>query len=375
MVVSMSKAVRMRRRFPWVALFLLTAVPAAAQDLLPTEFAGWRAGEVQRARPEAFDQIAPADAIFLREYRALAAERRNYTKDAASINVTLYRMRDPSAAYGAFTFFRTEEMAAADVTPYAASSRGRALAVVGNLLVDVTGKDVKTFTGDWKALVDALAPRADTSPFPPYSRYLPTEGLVRNSERYLIGPNALNRLIPLGYGDWIGFSDGAEVQMARYRRQGQDLTLLLVAYPTPQMAAGKLAEFGRWFNLNAERKGATSQPVLFAQRKSSLVAIVAETKSREVAEALLKGVQYETQLTWNEPGRSATERGMAEYLVETFVGIGLLMVFAAVVGIGYGGIRVIIKYLLPGKVFDRAHSVEIIQLGLSSKPIKGEDFY
>ena len=355
--------------------FCLLAAASSAQDLLPVEFAGWRSVNIQRARPEALEQIAGADAIFLREYRAMAAERRDYSRNGESLSITLYRMRDPSAAYGAFTFLRTEEMDAADVARYAAASRGRALAVVGHILLDITGADLTRFAPDWKVLVDKLTHLADTAPFPPFSGYLPTEGMVKNSERYLIGPIALNRLIPLGNGDWIGFSDGAEVQMARYRRQGQDMTLLLAVYPTPQMASGKLAEFGRWFNLNAQRPDAAGQPALFALRKSSLVALVAETRSAPLADALLQGVRYETQLTWNEPSYSATEPTWAEMVVGSFMGAGILLVFAIVVGIGFGGIRLIIKHILPGKVFDRPSSVEILQLGLSSKPIKSEDFY
>jgi hypothetical protein len=360
---------------PGLLLFVLLAANAAAQDFLPVEFAGWRSANLQRARPEALEQIAGADAIFLREYRALAAERRDYSRNGESLRITLYRMRDPSAAYGAFTFLRTEEMDAADVARCAAVSRGRALAVVGHILLDITGADLTRFAPDWRVLVVKLTPLADTAPFPPFSGYLPAQGMVKNSEHYLVGPNALNRLIPLGNGDWIGFSDGAEVQMARYRRQGQDMTLLLVVYPTPQMAAAKLAEFGRWFNLNGQRPEAANQPALFALRKSSVVALVAETRSAQLAEALLQGVRYETQLTWNEPSHSATEPTWAEMVVGSFVGTGILLLFTFVVGIGFGGIRLIIKHILPGKVFDRPSSVEILQLGLGSKPIKSEDFY
>ena len=44
-------------------------------------------------------------------------------------------------------------------------------------------------------------------------------------------------------------------------------------------------------------------------------------------------------------------------------------------GLGFGGFRLFIKYLLPGKVFDRSDDIEILQLGLASKPIQAKDFY
>jgi hypothetical protein len=43
--------------------------------------------------------------------------------------------------------------------------------------------------------------------------------------------------------------------------------------------------------------------------------------------------------------------------------------------VGFGGIRVLIKIFFPNKVFDREKQVEILQLGISSKPIQAKDFY
>ena len=48
---------------------------------------------------------------------------------------------------------------------------------------------------------------------------------------------------------------------------------------------------------------------------------------------------------------------------------------AIAVGIGFGGLRVLFKVFLPNKVFDREKQVEILQLGISSKPINAKDFY
>jgi len=45
------------------------------------------------------------------------------------------------------------------------------------------------------------------------------------------------------------------------------------------------------------------------------------------------------------------------------------------VGIAFGGLRVIIKRLFPGKVFDRPQDIEVLQLGLSGKKIDPSDMY
>jgi hypothetical protein len=49
--------------------------------------------------------------------------------------------------------------------------------------------------------------------------------------------------------------------------------------------------------------------------------------------------------------------------------------FAIAAGIGFGGIRVLVKIFLPNKIFDREKQIEILQLGIASKPIKAKDFY
>jgi hypothetical protein len=61
--------------------------------------------------------------------------------------------------------------------------------------------------------------------------------------------------------------------------------------------------------------------------------------------------------------------------VGTIVGTGVILMFALVAGIGFGGVRLVVKYFFPGRVFDRDTHVEILQLGLTSKPIEAKDFY
>jgi hypothetical protein len=38
-------------------------------------------------------------------------------------------------------------------------------------------------------------------------------------------------------------------------------------------------------------------------------------------------------------------------------------------------VRLLVKRLLPGKVFDRDSQLQVLQLGLGSKPIQVQDFY
>ena len=80
-------------------------------------------------------------------------------------------------------------------------------------------------------------------------------------------------------------------------------------------------------------------------------------------------------MTWSEPGATATDPPITSTLVKIMIGTFMFMVLAVVVGIAFGGVRVITKRLFPGKVFDRPHQIEVLQLGLSSKPIDPQDLY
>jgi len=46
-----------------------------------------------------------------------------------------------------------------------------------------------------------------------------------------------------------------------------------------------------------------------------------------------------------------------------------------IAGVAFGGLRLLTKLALPNLIFDRSNHLEVLQLGLGSKPIKSEDFY
>jgi hypothetical protein len=86
-------------------------------------------------------------------------------------------------------------------------------------------------------------------------------------------------------------------------------------------------------------------------------------------------VNYETEVTWNEPSSTATDPPITSTLVKIIIATGMFMMVTLVLGIAFGGVRVITKRLFPGKVFDRPAQMEVLQLGLSGKPIDPRDMY
>lgn len=352
--------------------------PAGAQNILPSSFAAWTASApVTPVPPAGLDQLLGANAGAFREYIVKAIEKRTYTQGTNSASITLYRLRDPSSAYGAYTFLRSDSMTSLEVASYGSASRDRALLVVGEMLLDVSAAPGQTrpSDADLKQLAGSLDKVADHTPYPIIGDHLPEQGRVPGSEHYVIGPRGLAMYVPLGTDDWVGFDHSAETIVARYQVSGKDETLLVASYPTQQIAADKFAGMMRRFSFDPPGGVPANQNALFGKRVSSIVAIVVGAPSKQDANKLLDQIGYESQVTWNEPKQTATEPTINTMIVGAFMGTGAVMVLAVAAGIGFGGIRVLVKIFLPNKVFDRDKQVEILQLGIYSKPIKGKDFY
>jgi Family of unknown function (DUF6599) len=370
----------MLRRLLILASFCLLAdLPAAAQGLLPASFSGWNSTSTVTVQPSDLEKLAGNNAAVLREYGVALAEQRDFTRGARTITLTLYRIKDSSAAYGAYSFLRTPDMTGANLIEHSSVGRDRALLLIGNLILDATAKDIFSIGEDLSSLAQQLALRAEQGSLPPLPLYLPVKGRVPRSDRYVLGPVALSALLPLASDDWLGFADGAEAELARYRINGEEYTLLITEYPTPQIANKQLRDLAQRFDLDMGQGPAASdtknKPTLFARQTSSLVAFVVNAHSKAAAEALLSRVRYETDLTWNEPSFSLTQPGWGTIIVGIITGTGILCLFALIAGIAFGGVRVLVKRFFPGKVFDRASQVEILQLGLTSKPIEAKDLY
>jgi hypothetical protein len=368
----------------------LWSAPLAAQDLLPSSVGTWTAsGTPAQVPAQQIEQLASERANILREYGISSGERRDYTSGNDQMTVTLYRMVDPSAAFGAFTFFRDPDMALpAPITAasYAAGKRGRELLVVGNLMIDVNAGKAQIAAADLNALAKSVSSQADRRPYPPIATFLPHEGLIPGSERYVLGPLALAQVFPAAPAnqpDWAGFGSSAEAVVGRYRlsekpsggRRPAEGVLLLILYPTQQLAADRYNELGKSFALNVDTELAKGKPAVFGTRSSALIALLSGVDSRETAAVLLNQVHYSSEVTWNEPTHNFTDPSISNIVVGEIVDTGAIMLLALAASIGFGGFRLLAKFVAPGKIFDRNADVEILQLGINSKPVDVKDFY
>jgi hypothetical protein len=365
-----------------VAVLLLGVLPTSAQGILPNSFGKWSGSAKPGLAPIEFHNgdkttqvTAGQEAAALQEYGFVAGEFGDYSRGDQTLHVNLYKMKDPSGAYGLYSYLRTTDMPSAAFSEHSSMSRERALVLVGNLVLDVQSKDVPALAADLKPLVANVSTHAETGLLPSIGQHIPTKGFIDRTDKYVFGPQTLNQVFPLSSSDWLGFSQGAEVETARYRVNGRELNLLLADFPTPQTAGRKLAELQKQFDVNGSNPtAATGSTPLYAKRALTLVAIVSGATSQKEADVLLSQVESGSEITWNEPTFEFKEPGIGTMIVGAITGTGVICMFAIIAGLAFGGVRLVVKRAT-NRVFDRPDQVQVLQLGLSSKPINAEDFY
>jgi hypothetical protein len=335
------------------AFFLITPLLHASDVSLPSKIGDWSAtGPGQLAKPDGAPQPVLNESGYLR------GEIRTYQNGQNQVLLILSRFRDSSGAYETFTFKHANE-------PSLAIGNG-------NLVLTITGaispEDRKLFEEWTKNASDHVAS-------PPIADYLPSRDQSARGARYALGPagfrealQEIGRFEASALTDVAGFESHAEAMLAKYKSAKDEATLLLIDYPTPQLAELHMRHLRRAL---ADAKLTTSS----VERKGSLLSIVLAPTSGEYAEKLRSSVNYETSVTWNEPSQTATDPPIMSTLVKIFIATGVFMVLTIAVGIAFGGVRVITKRIFPGKVFDRKEQIEVLQLGLNSKPIDPSDMY
>jgi hypothetical protein len=188
---------------------------------------------------------------------------------------------------------------------------------------------------------------------------LPSENRVAGSEKFLMGAEALSRLLPLGDKDPFGLSTGAEAAMAKYEHAGgESATLLLIHYPTQQLARRMLEAGYRQYS--SRRPNQTA----FYKRDGPMVVLVLASNSPELATTLLEKVSYVSMVSWDP---KVEPPSIGQVMLNIFIFCGIMLGITFVAGFIFGIVRIVIKRFFPDKVFDRSKSMEVIRLHLDEK--------
>src|SRR4029077_13281663 len=219
-----------------------TPTPPGQASILPPQFAGWQvSGSTKASKDPAVAD--PVNAALLKEYRLTDFESGTYTRDdGRKVALKAIRFADASGAYGAFTYYKMPQMLNESVPDQGASLNERVLFYRGNILVDaVFDKLTAMSTAELRELSESLPlPAGNARNLPILPQYLPKTNYVKNTAKYVMGPVGLEKISAPLSQELVDFGSSAEVAMGTYQTTDGLATLMLIEYPTPQLAAEHL---------------------------------------------------------------------------------------------------------------------------------------
>jgi len=362
----------MKKAFIVCAFCLLSAVSALSADrgpILPDSFSGWRM--VGSARHSTDGTVAdPAYASLLKEYGFTDFESANYAQaDGRKLAIKAARFGDVSGAFGAYTFYYQPEMVREEIGDQACSFNQRILFYRGNVLVDAVFDRVTAMSAaELRDLAASLPrPTGNAANAPPVLAYMPRSGYTRNTEKYVTGSLGLAQTSSRIAPNLIDFAAGPEVAMAKYNLRSGEALLTVVNYPTPQIAAEHMRRLAAARNGSPDSGAADHPEPLYEKRSGPLLAIVSGAGTEDEAKSLLSAVNYDADVTWNESTTPDKKNNLGLLLVNIIILSAILIGLALVAGLAFGGVRIALQKVFPGRIFERPENVEFIALHLGEE--------
>lgn len=346
-------------------------------QVLPAEFAGWQVhGAVARSADPAVADAA--NAPVLKEYGFERMEKAAYTRDdGRNLTITAAVFADASGAFGAFTFYNSADMGEETIGSQAAFLNNRVLFCQQNVLVTAVFDKMSVMSASHLRELAGLLPPAEGNKGnpPPLPNYLPKRAFgkifEKNTTKYIMGPVALDRAGAPLPAALVDFNSGAEVVIGKYAAAVGGATLMLIEYPTPQIAAERLRQIDASHQAPQQTPGVASMVDVgpfFDARTGPIIAIASGPLSKSEARSLLSSLSYEADVTWNENTYLSKKDNLANFLFNAIVLCIIVVGLSLVAGIAFGGLRVLIKRFFPDSVFDRPEAMEFISLHLDDHP-------
>jgi hypothetical protein len=305
----------MLRRVIRILGALLACAALASAGIFPDRIGKFAKGTVKT--------VSIPDQPLLDEYGFDATEQAEYASGSKHFSATAWRMHDATGAMALFESRRPPGAIAIEGAKLAVQTSDGVIFAHGNYVFQLTG-DVPP--SEQMETIYTHLPKLDNSPLPPLMTYLPADGLIPNSERYILGPVSLDRFghgIPAAVA---GFDLGAEAQLGTYKTAKGPLTLAIFKYPTPGFA-------------NARREEFQKVPGAIARRVGPLVAVAVAVPDPEEAERILGRVHYDANVTFSEAVESGELRSKVTFIFNVFVFSGFLILACIIAGVGFGAFK------------------------------------
>jgi hypothetical protein len=364
-----------------VPALVFGASPKAQQSqypaILPHTFGGWQIQGVAQISSDAA-AADPANAETLKEYRFTDLASATYAQDdGRTLKIRAARFADASGAFGAYLFYLQPNMNKETIGDQGVSLGDRVLFYRGHVLVDAKfSSQSPTSAAELRELAGALPrPIGSSGNLPSFIQFLPPRDYISNTQKYVMGPVALRTLDAPVTQDQVDFGASSELTLAHYQLPSGEATLILISYPTPQIAAEHLRRIDAAHQIQEPTQEGVStingSGTFFDKRTGPIVAIATGGMSESDAKSLLGMVNWRATVTWNSPTSNSEVRDLYKLILNIVVLCAILAGLAIIAGVAFGGFRILMKRFYPDKVFDRPEQMEFISLHLTETAVKG----
>lgn len=346
----------------FVFLILLVAAGAAAAQqnpgILPKEFSGWTkdASPQTGSKPATAD---PANAKILSEYGFTDFEQATYSRPDRKLTVKAARFQDATGAYGAFTYYRSPGMLLEKIGTMGASANERILFFRDNIVVQAQFDRLTAMSaGELRDLAANLpAAKGTAANLPTLPGYFPRDQVEQNSAKYVMGPAGLTAIGSPVNSDVVNFALNPEIMVGKHNAGGSDADVVLISYPTPQIAGESLKAIEA---ANVDAPDTT----FVAKRTGPIVVLVKGHIPASDAKAILSRVSYEADVTWNENTGLAKRDNIGSIVVAAC--LLAFVIFLASVGTGaiFGFGRIVLERAFPSRYKPRGEDGDFIRLDL-----------
>jgi hypothetical protein len=318
----------------------------ASAQIFPEQFGGYT-----RSSPKTM--VAP-DLPLYQEYGLEATEQADYSGTLPGgakrkFSIAAWRMHDATGSFALFQYRRPPGAVPSDFSDVSVRTSDGVIFTFGNYVLQITGDLPQT---NELSPLFALLPKLENSALPPLLGYMPKEGVDPNSERYILGPIALQKFAPGIPPSSAAFRLGAEAENAKYQSPKGLISLTLFAYPTPSMAREQATEFQKI-------------PGAMVKRTGYLLAVILNPADADAAERLLGKINYQASVTLNEQTSQSQAKGLASMILNIFVLAGIVLGLCVIGGVGFAGYR-----LMSRKLWRKDDPNSMIVLGIDSRPGK-----
>ncbi len=297
-------------------------------------------------------------------FRSLSQESLGSARNPTTVQI--YEMGDTSGAFSLYTLQNRAGTKPEELGDQAFIIPGHLWMWQANLVVHAS-----TASTDSAAQSRLLALAHEISilvhqraELPNLVKEMPSRGQIAGSLQYILGPEGFSNL-DLQVNPWkLGLEMGAEATTANYLLGENRGKLLLISYPTPQMARRYFAGIQDSRDL---LRNPTADEKVFTKRAGPMIAILYGNTDTVESGKMLEMIQYTANLTWDQVPPDEELRAYLRTIVRSVMLTVALLLITLGVGVLWGLIRMGVKRWAPIQIFDRPEDVELVELHLSSR--------